>query len=59
MENKNLIGGAWLVANYDIELVIPLQTLCHIGGRRATQAIENIKTEIYVVSHILILRYND
>ena len=50
MENKNLLGGAWLVANYDIELVMPLQTLSRIGGRRATQVIENIRTETYVES---------
>ena len=50
MENKNLLGGAWLVGNYDIELVMPLQTLSRIGGRRATQVIENIRTETYVES---------
>ena len=50
MENKNLLGGAWLVANYDIELVMPLQTLSRIGGRRTTQVIENIRTETYVES---------
>ena len=50
MEIQNLIGGAWLAANYGIELVMPLQTFSRIGGRRATQVLEGITTETYVGS---------
>ncbi len=50
METQNLIGGAWLVANYSIEPVMPLQTLSRIGRRRATQVLEGITTETYVES---------
>jgi len=48
METQNIIGGAWLAANYGIELVMPFQMLSRIGGRRATQILENISTETYV-----------
>ena len=50
MEAQNLIGGAWLAANYSIEPVIQLQTLSRIGGRRATQVLEGVTTETYVES---------
>ena len=50
METQNLIGGAWLAANYGIEPVMPLQSLSRIGGRRATQVLEGITTETYVES---------
>ena len=48
MQTQNLIGGAWLAANYSIEPVMPLQTLSRIGRRRATQVLEGITTETYV-----------
>lgn len=48
MRNGNLIGGAWLVAHYSIELVMPLSVVSRIGGRRATQVDEGIATETYV-----------
>jgi len=50
MKNKNLIGGAWLAANYNIELVMPLPVLSQIAGRRATKIEDDIKTEAYVES---------
>ena len=50
MEQNNLLGGAWLAANYGIEPVMPLQTVSHLGGRRATHVSEGITTEIYVES---------
>jgi len=50
MEIQNLIGGAWLAANYGIEPVMPLQTFSRIGGRRATQVLGGITTETYVES---------
>lgn len=50
MEQHNLLGGAWLAANYGIEPVFPLRTFSHLGGRRATHVSEGITTEIYVES---------
>lgn len=50
MELDNLLGGAWLAAHYGIEPVVPLQTVSHLGGRRATHVSEGITTEIYVDS---------
>lgn len=48
MENRNLIGGAWLSAHYGIDTVMPLTMISRIGGRRATQVYQAITTEIYV-----------
>lgn len=48
MENQNLLGGAWLVAHYGIELVMPLAVLSRVGGRRTTQLVNGIKTETFV-----------
>ncbi len=48
MEAKNLLGGAWLVARYGSELVIPLAVQSRIGGRRTTQVVEDITTETFV-----------
>jgi Fic/DOC family len=48
METQNLIGGAWLATNYGIDLVMPLQMLSRIGGRRSTQVLKGITTEVYV-----------
>lgn len=48
MENQNLLGGAWLVARYGIELVMPLPVQSRIGGRRTTQLADGVKTETFV-----------
>jgi hypothetical protein len=50
MNDKNLIGGAWLSAHFGIDLVMPLSILSRIGGRRATQTVKGLTTEIYVES---------
>ena len=50
METLNAIGGAWLVARYGIELVLPLTVQSRIGGRRASQLADGIRTEIFVES---------
>ncbi len=47
MEIDNLLGGAWLAANYGIATVTPLQTISRMGGRRATRVSEGITTETY------------
>jgi hypothetical protein len=48
METKDLLGGAWLLARYSLELVMPLAVQSRIGGRRTTQVAEGVKTEIFV-----------
>lgn len=48
MEIRNLLGGAWLVARYGIELAMPLAVQSRVGGRRATQLADGIKTETFV-----------
>ena len=50
MRNEHSIGGVWLANNYDIDPVMPFQTLSRIGSRRATQVLDDITTEIYVES---------
>lgn len=50
METQNLLGGAWLVARYGLELVMPLGVLSRIGGRRSTQVADGIQAETYVES---------
>lgn len=50
MKTKDLVGGAWLAAHYDIKLVMPLTVFSRIGGRRATQVVEGIMTETFVES---------
>jgi Fic/DOC family len=47
METQNLIGGAWLVAHYGMELVLPLSVQSRIGGRRKTVWADGIATETY------------
>ena len=42
------IGAAWLAATYGLEPVMPLSVLSRIGGRRATQRVEDVATETYV-----------
>lgn len=48
MDNQNLVGGAWLVARYGIVLVMPLAVQSRIGGRRATQLVDGVRTETFV-----------
>jgi hypothetical protein len=48
MEIGNLLGGAWLVARYGIELVMPLAVQSRVGGRRTSQLSDGIKTETFV-----------
>jgi hypothetical protein len=48
MDTQNLLGGAWLVARYGIELVMPLAVQSRIGGRRTTQLADGLKTETFV-----------
>lgn len=48
METQNAVGGAWLVARYGIELVMPLAVQSRIGGRRTSQLVDGIKTETFV-----------
>ncbi len=50
MDDENLAGGAWLVAAYGIELVMPLPVQSRIGGRRATYEADGTRTETYVES---------
>lgn len=49
MEMQNLLGGAWLVARYGLELVMPLALHSRIGGRRTTvQLADGTQTETFV-----------
>lgn len=48
METLNAVGGAWLVARYAIELVMPLSAQSRIGGRRTSQLADGIRTETFV-----------
>ncbi|MFM8356613.1 MAG: Fic family protein [Gammaproteobacteria bacterium] len=48
MEDENRIGGSWLVARYDMALVMPLTVASRVGGRRTTQHIDGITTETFV-----------
>lgn len=50
METLDAVGGAWLVARYGIELVMPLAVQSRIGGRRTSQHANGIKTETFVES---------
>lgn len=47
MADQNVIGGAWLVARYGIELVMPLTMQSRIGGRRASQRVDGIQIETF------------
>jgi hypothetical protein len=48
METRNAVGGAWLVARYGIELVMPLAVQSRIAGRRTSQLADGIRTETFV-----------
>jgi|GEM_PF-2407994 len=49
METQNLLGGAWLLARYDLELVMPLAVHSRIGGRRTTvQLADGTQSETFV-----------
>lgn len=48
MSTQNLAGGAWLVARYGIQLVMPLAVQSRIGGRRSTQQADSFRTETFV-----------
>ncbi len=50
MVTSNAVGGAWLMARYGIELVMPLAVQSRIGGRRTTQLTSGIRTETFVES---------
>ena len=50
MKAQNFLGGAWLKARYEIDLVMPLAVLSRIGGRRATHEANGIRTETFVES---------
>ena len=47
MESQNLLGGAWLLARYGIELVQPLAVQSRIGSRRASLVAEGVSTETF------------
>lgn len=47
METQNLLGAAWLIAHYGIELVMPLTVQSRIGGRRKTQLVEGVTIEVF------------
>ena len=47
MNHQNLVGGAWLEAQFGIELVVPLAMRSEIGSRRSSKALEGISLEIY------------
>lgn len=49
-EKRDLVGGAWLAAEYGIEPVMPLSVISRIGGRRATRVADDVTTEIHVES---------
>lgn len=50
MEVHNLIGGAWLVARYGLNPVMPLAVQSRIGGRRKTALLDGAITETFVES---------
>lgn len=50
MQTQNLLGGAWLVARYGIELAMPLAVQSCVGGRRTRQWVDGIRTETFVNS---------
>lgn len=50
MDALNLIGGAWLVAQYGLQLVMPLAVQSRMGTRRKTERANGITTETYVAS---------
>lgn len=50
MDTQHLVGGAWLLARYGIETVVPLPVQSRIGGRRTTRVLEGITTETFVES---------
>ncbi|MCE2782572.1 Fic family protein [Limnohabitans sp.] len=48
MKTQDLIGGAWLVAQYGIDLVMHLSVQSRVGGRRKTEREDGTTTETYV-----------
>jgi hypothetical protein len=48
MKTQDLIGGAWLMAKYGIDLVMPLSVQSRMGGRRKTERVDGTTTETYV-----------
>ena len=48
MDFQNLLGGAWLVARYGMDLVMPLAVRSSVGGRRTSELADGIKTETFV-----------
>jgi hypothetical protein len=48
MKTEDLLGGAWLVASYGIERVMPLTVQSRIGRRRTTQVADGIRSETFV-----------
>lgn len=48
MDTHNLIGGAWLVEHYALQLVTPLPVRSCIGGRRRTELVDGITAETFV-----------
>ena len=56
METQNLIGGAWLAANYGIEPVMPFQTVNRIGGNdsaRHTWRLLDLTRHVTYLAHML------
>lgn len=45
---QTLIGGAWLAARFQLDLVQPLTAVSRIGGRRASRVEGGLSTETYV-----------
>jgi len=50
MDTSQLLGGAWLVAHYGLDLVMPLPVQSRIGGRRSTCNTDETRVETYVAS---------
>lgn len=48
MEMLNAVGGVWLVAQYGIELVMPLAVQSRIGGRRTSQLADGVTIETFL-----------
>ena len=48
MTTQDLIGGAWLVAQYGIDLAMPLSVQSPLGGRNKTERVEGTTTETFV-----------
>lgn len=49
MGSQDLLGGAWLVAHYRLQLVMPLAVQSRVGGRRTTTlGADGIRVEAFV-----------